>query len=74
VASGTGGYAAAGLTVVGVFCGSALWWLVLSSGVSLLRSRFDTRMLRGVNVVSGIILLGFSAVALLSIVSLSAVR
>ena len=60
------GYTAAGLLVVGVFLGSALWWLLLSSGVSLLRARFNARMLRAVNIVSGLLLLGFAAFALVS--------
>lgn len=62
------GYAAAGLTVVGVFLGSALWWLLLSTGASLLRSRLDLRALRWVNRLSGVILLGFGLLALLSLI------
>jgi threonine/homoserine/homoserine lactone efflux protein len=50
--------------VLGVFCGSALWWLLLSSGVGLLRARLDTRALRWVNRLSGGILLAFGVVAL----------
>ncbi|MDE3231221.1 MAG: LysE family transporter [Chloroflexota bacterium] len=61
------GYRAAGLTTLGVFLGSALWWLLLSGGVSLLRARFDARAMRAVNVVSGLLLLGFAAFALLSL-------
>lgn len=66
---GLGGvsYAAAALTVVGVFLGSALWWLLLSGGVSLLRARFDARALRLVNIGSGLALLSFAAFALASL-------
>ncbi|HWS69107.1 MAG TPA: hypothetical protein VN325_40580 [Steroidobacteraceae bacterium] len=32
-------YPAAGVLVAGVFMGSALWWLLLSGGVGLFRSR-----------------------------------
>ena len=39
---------AAGL-VIGVFAGSALWWLTLSAAVAMFRSRFDARGLRWVN-------------------------
>ncbi|HEU5345872.1 MAG TPA: LysE family transporter [Ktedonobacterales bacterium] len=60
-------YAAAGLTVAGVFLGSALWWVILSSGVNLLRARFGARAMRWVNVVSGLLLLGFAAFALASL-------
>ncbi len=36
----------AGLLVLGVFLGSALWWLFLSGTVGLVRSRFTDRSLR----------------------------
>jgi threonine/homoserine/homoserine lactone efflux protein len=54
---------AAGL-VLGVFVGSALWWLTLSGAVSLFRSRFDERRLRWVNRLSGAIIAGFGATAI----------
>jgi threonine/homoserine/homoserine lactone efflux protein len=64
---GRAGYGAAALLVAGVFCGSALWWLTLSTGVGLLRSRFDLHAMRLVNILSGIILLGFGLVVLASL-------
>lgn len=54
-------------TVLGVFLGSALWWLALSAGVSLLRTRFSLRGLRWVNRISGAVLIGFAVVALTSL-------
>lgn len=51
------------LLVAGVFIGSALWWLLLSGGVSLLRERFTPRMLRWVNRFSGAVILLFGAAA-----------
>ncbi len=54
--------------VAGVFCGSALWWLTLSTAVSVLRNRFTPRSLRWVNIVSGAIIAGFGLVALASLV------
>lgn len=63
----TGDYGSAALMVAGVFVGSAAWWLILSSGVSLLRSRFNTGMLRAVNVLSGLIIIGFGAFSLLTL-------
>jgi len=65
--SAEGSYASAGILVLGVFTGSALWWLTLSGGVSLLRSKFDARRLEWVNRISGIIITGFGVVALLSL-------
>ncbi|MZP31098.1 LysE family transporter [Heliobacterium undosum] len=52
--------------VLGVFAGSALWWMFLSSAVSLLRSRLDGHALVWVNRLSGTILLGFGMWALFS--------
>ena len=55
--------AAAGL-VLGVFAGSALWWLTLSGAVSLLRSRFDERGLQWVNRISGAVIALFGILAI----------
>lgn len=66
-ASGVSGYGDALLLVVGVFSGSALWWLLLSGGVSLLRSRVTPGALRWVNRSAGLIILGFGAAALASL-------
>lgn len=62
------GYPSAALLVAGVFLGSASWWFVLSTGVSLVRHTFDTRRLRWVNRVSGVIVAGFGVAALVSLV------
>jgi threonine/homoserine/homoserine lactone efflux protein len=51
--------AAAWRLVAGVFTGSALWWLLLSGGVSLVRARLGQTMLRGINWVSGAVILAF---------------
>lgn len=61
------GYASAALLVLGVFCGSALWWLILSTGVSLIRSRFSPRVMQWVNRGSGSLILGFGVVAIASL-------
>jgi len=53
--------------VVGVFLGSAGWWLLLSGGTNLFRRRFNTTALRWVNRVSGAIITAFGAAALLSL-------
>jgi threonine/homoserine/homoserine lactone efflux protein len=52
--------------VLGVFLGSALWWLGLSGAVSMLRSRFDTRELRWVNLASGVVIVAFGVIAIAS--------
>jgi threonine/homoserine/homoserine lactone efflux protein len=58
-----GGGAEAALVVAGVFCGSAGWWLLLTSAVSALRSRVTLRWLNWVNRVSGVVLIGFGVAA-----------
>lgn len=60
-------YATAALLILGVFGGSALWWTLLSGGVSLLRQRFTPGALRWVNRLSGLIILAFGLGALLSL-------
>jgi threonine/homoserine/homoserine lactone efflux protein len=62
-------YVSAGILVLGVFLGSALWWLILSNGVGLFRKRFDLQALRWVNRASGIIILGFGLISLISLIS-----
>jgi threonine/homoserine/homoserine lactone efflux protein len=57
-------YFGAGALVAGVFLGSALWWLLLSGGVSLLRSRVNATWMRAVNLASGCVLVGFGLYAL----------
>jgi threonine/homoserine/homoserine lactone efflux protein len=55
------------LLVVGVFMGSAAWWLFLSVTVSVARSWFTPRLMRWVNRLSGLVIVGFGIVALLSL-------
>lgn len=58
--SGRAASASPALMVAGVFVGSALWWLFLSSVVGRLRERFDARWRRRVNLVSAAVLAGFA--------------
>ena len=59
------GDAAAALTVLGVGCGSALWWVVLLGTIALVRRRLPETLLRGVTLVAGLALALFGAGALL---------
>lgn len=59
-------YGAASVLVVGVFLGSALWWLGLSTAVSWLRTRFNPQTLVWVNRLSGLIIMVFGVIALWS--------
>jgi threonine/homoserine/homoserine lactone efflux protein len=58
------GPSGAALMVLGVFLGSAAWWLLLSGTVSTVRHKFDTRTLAWVNRASGVILVAFGVLAL----------
>ncbi len=46
--------------VAGVFLGSAAWWLFLVAGAAALRGRIGPRLVRAVNIVSGLAILGFA--------------
>ena len=60
-------YTSAGLTVMGVFLGSSCWWLFLSSGIAILRSRFKPSGMRWINRISGLIITAFGVFALTGI-------
>lgn len=56
-------YAAASAMVLGVFLGSALWWIILSGSVGLLRSRLSRNRMQWVNRISGTMILAFGLIA-----------
>jgi threonine/homoserine/homoserine lactone efflux protein len=58
-------YLSAGGMVLGVFIGSALWWLALSTTVSLGRSRIDASCMLAINRLSGAVLFSFGIYAIL---------
>ena len=61
----TGGDAAgATFLTAGVFAGSGLWWVILTTGVAALRSRVTPRWLRRVNIVSGLVIGAFAVVSI----------
>lgn len=60
------GFDRAATLVAGVFAGSAAWWLLLSSGTAMLRSKLTDPSLRLVNHVSGSIILAFGIYAILT--------
>jgi threonine/homoserine/homoserine lactone efflux protein len=63
----TGGDAVgATMLTLGVFAGSASWWIVLVTAVGAFQSRLTTTGLRLVNVASGLIIGAFAVVALAS--------
>ena len=65
--SGRPGGTQSSLLVAGIFCGSTLWWLILSAVASAARSRFTPERMRLFNHLSGAMLVAFGAAALLSL-------
>lgn len=57
-------YFAACIMVLGVFIGSALWWLFLSTGVAIFHSRVTPAWMRNINRLSGAIIFAFGTYAL----------
>ena len=54
-------YASAALVVLGVFLGSASWWLILAACAGWLRGRIGPALFRAINIVSGLSILAFAA-------------
>jgi threonine/homoserine/homoserine lactone efflux protein len=67
IGAGTDTYERATLMTIGVFIGSAAWWLFLSNGVALLRSRITLRWMQQVNRISGAVIVVFAVVILLQL-------
>ena len=61
-------YVSAAVLVVGVFLGSALWWLTLSGGVSILRKKFSLSAMQWINRLSGVVIAGFGLFSLFSLI------
>jgi len=57
-------YLTASIMVGGVFVGSALWWLLLSSAVASFQSRLNSNWMRAVNHLSGGVILAFGLYSL----------
>ena len=53
-------YETAAWIVLGVFLGSAAWWAILAVAAGRLRGKIGPRLLRGINVFSGVSILGFA--------------
>ncbi|HEX4300409.1 MAG TPA: LysE family transporter [Gammaproteobacteria bacterium] len=62
-----GDYGAAGVVVAGVFTGSAIWWLMLSGGVALVRHKLKPETMRWINHGSGASLVAFGLYAVVSL-------
>jgi threonine/homoserine/homoserine lactone efflux protein len=60
-------YGSAALLVFSVFSGSALWWLVLSGTVGILKKKVTPRVLMWINRTSGAIIVGFAVFILIGL-------
>jgi len=70
VGSASKSFLSATIVVLGVFSGSALWWIILTSIISLLRKKMDSQWLLWINRISGGIITLFGIGALFSLLSL----
>jgi len=61
------GYFSAAALVVGVFIGSSLWFLSLSSGATLFRKKLDLVGLRWVNKIAGVLIIISGIIAIVSL-------
>lgn len=61
-------YGAAATLVTGVFVGSALWWLFLSSSVAMMRHRVSARWMQFINRLSGGSIVAFGLYALSTLI------
>jgi putative LysE/RhtB family amino acid efflux pump len=64
------GWGSAVLFAVGIFIGSVAWWLILITGVNLLRSRFRIEMLTSLSKITAVVIVGFGVWVLVSLFSL----
>ena len=53
------------LLVGGIFLGAMLWWIILATGASHFRNRFDDRAMLWMNRVAGLAIGGFGALTLI---------
>jgi threonine/homoserine/homoserine lactone efflux protein len=63
---GAGGFARPVALVVGVLLGSAAWWCVLATAVSMLRSRVTPRVVHGISTFSGLAIATLGILAIYS--------
>lgn len=64
LANADGGYTSALVMVLGVFMGSATWWLILSQGVGFFRKQISLQWMTWINWGSGVVIFIFGALML----------
>ncbi len=63
----SGNYLSAATLTVSVFCGSALWWVMLCGLLVVFQTKFTYNALRWVHTISGMIIAGFGIAVLLTL-------
>ena len=63
----SGDFASATPLVLGVFAGSALWWVILSTSVGAIKGKLRPLHLRWINRLSGAIIVCYGLIAILSL-------
>ena len=63
-----GNYLNAVILVIGVFTGSAMWWLTLSGITGLIRRKFNPTHLAWINRVSGGVIIGFAVYIIVGLI------
>lgn len=63
-------YSYSGMFVSGVFLGSLLWWIILSTVTGFFIHKFDAKKLRVANIVSGLTIIAFGVYFLLSLTNI----
>ncbi len=66
VANSSNDYVSASFTVIGVFLGSALWWLILSGVAGWFRDKLNRTAILWIGRLSAIIIIGFGIVGIVS--------
>ena len=61
-----GSFVKPAVVTLGVLLGSAAWWCILALGVSFLRARMTPTVVRGINVFSGLAIVGLGILAVVS--------
>ncbi len=67
IAASDGSYASAGSLTAGVFLGSTIWWVLLTTIVGSVRERFTPNVMVWVNRASGCLIGGFGVAAFVSL-------
>ena len=67
LAGATSSIPSALILVLGVFLGSALWWLLFAGAFSVFKRRFNRREMQRINRIAGMIIMGFGLLAFASL-------